>query len=281
MIKGASKWFSVTIAIAIIFLIGAQAITFFMVNSKITQLEGNFSTFLEQTDSTNKEIQAKIAELSESLKSLSSEQSTIQSQVSQLKATTSADFSGIIETEIQGVATIATDAAQGTGFIISDDGYVVTNAHVLSGAAYAKVYTYDGTQHPAQLIGYNLILDIALLKISGSYHALQFEDSDNLRIGEKVIALGNPLGLSFSVTEGIISATDRQGTNGYNIYIQTDAALSPGNSGGPLLNTNGKVIGINNFKMSGGENLGFALESNHAVKTINEISNAILNITLI
>ena len=102
-----------------------------------------------------------------------------------------------------------------------------------------------------------------------------------VQIGEKVIAIGNPLGLSFSVTEGIISATDREGPNGKPYYFQTDAALNPGNSGGPLIDTSGEIIGINNFKASGAENIGFALEINHAIDTINDIAFNNLNHTII
>ena len=98
------------------------------------------------------------------------------------------------------------------------------------------------------------------------------EISDDVQIGEKVIAIGNPLGLSFSVSEGIVSAVNREGSNGLPYYIQTDTALNPGNSGGPLINTDGEVIGINNFKIAGGENLGFSLESNYIEDSVNEIS---------
>ena len=100
-----------------------------------------------------------------------------------------------------------------------------------------------------------------------------FGDSDDVQVGEKVIAIGNPLGLSFTVTGGIISAVDRIGPNGLDVYIQTDAALNPGNSGGPLINKEGKVIGINNFKAGGeSENIGFALESNYIIDAVNDIA---------
>jgi len=157
----------------------------------------------------------------------------------------------------------------------------VTNAHVLSGAHYANLYTYQNAKYSADLIGYNLNIDIALLKISGSFSPLELGNSNNVKVGEKVIAIGNPLGLSFSASEGIVSATDREGSNNLPYYIQTDVALNPGNSGGPLINTQGKVIGINNFKVSGGENLGFALESNYIKEAINDIAQKQLNQTII
>ncbi|MBS3072933.1 trypsin-like peptidase domain-containing protein, partial [Candidatus Pacearchaeota archaeon] len=170
---------------------------------------------------------------------------------------------------------IRTDVAQGTGFIITDDGYLVTNYHVIDGARYADALTSDSNSKQLTLIGYNPEMDVALLKIPGSYNSIEFDDSDNVKIGEKVIAIGNPLGLSFSVTEGIVSAVHRKIQNSPGGYIQTDAALNSGNSGGPLINTNGRVIGINNFKVKG-DNIGFALESNFLVEEINKSSILIL-----
>jgi serine protease Do len=194
-----------------------------------------------------------------------------------LKASVGTDFSGVIENSIKSVVTIRTDISQATGFIITKNGYIVTNAHVMEGATAAGVFTYDGQQHSVKSIGYDANLDIALLKISGTYEKLTISNSDNVQIGEEVIAIGNPLGLQFSVSQGIVSAVNREGTNGLNYYIQTDAALNPGNSGGPLINKDGKVIGINNFKIGGGESLGFALESNYIKEAVNNISQQNLN----
>ena len=130
------------------------------------------------------------------------------------------------------------------------------------------------------LIGYNQELDIALLKIEGGYTPLKLGDSDKVDVGERVIAIGNPLGLSFSVTEGIVSAVNRDAGQGIPAYIQTDAALNPGNSGGPLIDVEGEVIGINNFKVTG-DNIGFALESNYIKSILNDISQENLNQTII
>lgn len=195
-------------------------------------------------------------------------------ELDKLKAQTDDDFSGIIQEVIPGVVSVSTDVAQGSGFIFSEHGYVVTNAHVLSGGSYAEVLTYGSNSFKeAELIGYDSELDVAILKISGNYEdeKMEFADSNKVNVGQRAIAIGNPLGLSFTVTEGIISATDRVGPNNQPIYLQIDTPLNSGNSGGPLINTEGEVIGINNFKIRGGENLGFALESNYAVSTINQI----------
>ena len=209
-----------------------------------------------------------------------------QNELDLLKASVGEDFSGIIENAINSVVTIRTDSSQGTGFIISKDGYLVTNAHVLADesgnlATGIKAITSEQITLNAEFIGFDGILDIALLKISGNYEELVLGNSDKVQVGEKVIAIGNPLGLQFSVSQGIISAVHRIGINGIEAYIQTDAALNPGNSGGPLINTQGKVIGINNFKIQSGESLGFALESNYIKDAINKISLEALNVTLI
>ncbi|MBI2044231.1 trypsin-like peptidase domain-containing protein [Candidatus Pacearchaeota archaeon] len=136
-----------------------------------------------------------------------------------MKASASADFSGIIEEVVTGVVTIKTDVSQGTGFLITDDGYVVTNYHVMQNAKAATIVTSDSQNHQVTFIGYDTNLDIALLKISGNYDSLRLADSDDVQVGEKVIAIGNPLGLSFTATEGIISARDRTGTNNLPYYF--------------------------------------------------------------
>lgn len=204
----------------------------------------------------------------------------LQQEISLIKAKTSTDFSKIIENSLEAIVTIKTNVGSGTGFIITNEGYVVTNAHVLEYAKYADAITSDSERKTMSLIGYDNKLDLALLKISGEYNPLEFEDSDNVKVGEKVIAIGNPEGLSFSVTEGIVSGINRKSSYNDADYIQTDAALNPGNSGGPLINTEGKVIGINSMKYNG-DNIGFALESNLVVNKINQISMQVYNKTLI
>jgi S1-C subfamily serine protease len=234
-------------------------------------------------DSNNKlnELTKNILQNREELVSVGSQLGSIDKEFDLLKASAGEDFSGIVEEGVKSVVSIITDVGQGTGFIITDTGYLVTNAHVLMGGRKVNAITSDQRIIPAQLLGYNSNLDVALLKISGNYNPVILADSDDVVIGEKVIAIGNPYGLQFSVSQGIVSAVHRPGVSGENIYIQTDAALNQGNSGGPLINKNGEVIGINNFKISEGESLGFALESNYLKEVINEISFEVLNQTLI
>lgn len=249
------------------------------------KLEYNMNQIEIQINELKTDTQSKINELTQNLietrNNLEGNLTSLDIELGELKASASADFSTIIENSIKSVLTIRTDVAQGTGFVISDQGYIVTNAHVLSGGR--QLFVIDSQQQirNAELIGYNTELDVALIKTTDSFQELEFANSKNVNVGEKVIAIGNPLGLQFSVSEGIVSALDRPGPNGIEAYIQTDAALNPGNSGGPLINKNGEVIGINNFKVGGGENLGFALESNYLKDIVNEISQQALNQTLI
>ena len=228
---------------------------------------------------TNKiETQSNINELAKNLLEI---QSSLEKKIGTIQAETSADFSGIIKEAAKSVVTVKTDIAQGSGFIIKPTGYVITNYHVLKNAGAASITTSGGEVKKVFLVGYNPEMDLALLKIQGNYPNLEFESSKNVEIGEKVIAIGNPLGLSFSVSEGIVSGKNRVGENNLPAYIQTDAALNPGNSGGPLINTRGKVIGINNFKVQGGEGLGFALESDYIISGVNDISFLAFNETIL
>src|SRR3989344_6723546 len=201
-------------------------------------------------------------------KVLSRQQQDFEQQINTIKASTQDDFSNVIEEAVKSVVAVSTDKAIGTGFIISFEGYIVTNYHIISGSE-NKVFikTYDREIIAADFIGKDELRDVALLKVDGSYSSLELADSSSLQVGKKVIAIGNPLGLSFTVTEGIISALDRVGPNGFREYIQTDVPLNPGNSGGPLIDGNGDVVGMNNFKAGEAENIGFALESD-AVKEI-------------
>ena len=238
----------------------------------------SLNTDLKDTQSKINEIANNLIKTKETLANLNE---SLKLQMEKLKSQTSGDFSSVIEDAIKSVVTIRTDISQGTGFIINNEGYLVTNAHVLVGGKKVEAITYEQNRLSAELIGYDGELDIALLKVSGNYKSLTLTNSDDVQIGEKVIAIGNPLGLQFSVSEGIVSAVKRPGLTDINSYIQTDAALNPGNSGGPLINKQGEVIGINNFKVGGGESLGFALESNKIKEAINKISQTALQRDLV
>ena len=185
----------------------------------------------------------------------------------------SADFSAIVDDVLQSVVSVKTNVGQGSGAIIDRKGYVATNVHVINGASSIKALTYSGNTYDANtLVGYDENADIAVLKINApDLRALNFGNSDEVKVGEKVIAAGNPAGLAFTVTEGIVSAF-RTSQNGIK-YIQTDVPINPGNSGGPLINTKGEIVGINNFKVGGFEGLGFAISSNNVRSVVNKIIN--------
>ena len=182
----------------------------------------------------------------------------------------SADFSAIVNDVLQSTVSIKTNVGQGSGAIIDRKGYIVTNVHVINGASSVKATAYSGKTYDVNvLVGYDSSADIAVLKIEATdLRAFSFGDSDSVKIGEKVIAAGNPAGLAFTVTEGIVSAFR---TFNSIKYIQTDVPINPGNSGGPLINTKGEIIGINNFKVGGFEGLGFAISSNHVRGVVNKI----------
>ncbi len=149
----------------------------------------------------------------------------------------------------------------GSGFVISSDGYILTNNHVVDMAKDIKVALADGRVLDAKLVGKSREIDIALVKVEAAdLPAAELGDSDALEVGDWVVAIGNPFGLSHTVTAGIVSAKGRViGAGPYDDLIQTDAAINPGNSGGPLFNTKGEVVGINTVIIAAGQNLGFAV----------------------
>ena len=162
----------------------------------------------------------------------------------------------------------------GTGFVIDKDGYILTNNHVVNGADEVMVKLSDGRELKGEIKGTDEKLDLALIKVSDKdvFHVAELGDSDVLNVGEWVMAIGNPFGLSQTVTAGIVSAKGRVIGNGpYDDFIQTDASINPGNSGGPLFNAEGKVIGINTAIIAGGQGIGFAIPINMAKSIISQL----------
>ena len=162
----------------------------------------------------------------------------------------------------------------GTGFIISDDGYLITNNHVVKDADEIKVKLSDGREFKGEVKGRDDKLDLALIKIDAKGHlpVAPLGDSDKMEVGDWVMAIGNPFGLAQTVTAGIISAQGRViGSGPYDDFIQTDASINPGNSGGPLFNTDGEVIGINTAIVSGGQGIGFAIPVNMAKQVVTQL----------
>lgn len=179
---------------------------------------------------------------------------------------------GVITESFQTYSTSST----GSGIILSEDGYIVTNNHVVEGGDSIAVTLDDGETYAAELIGTDVKSDIAVLKIDAqNLPAAEFGDSSQVEVGEAAIAIGNPLGLNGTVTAGIISAVDREIQVGSSnmVLLQTDASINPGNSGGALLNEYGQVIGVNSAKISSedSEGLGFAIPSNTVGPIVEEL----------
>jgi serine protease Do len=166
------------------------------------------------------------------------------------------------------------DTGTGSGFVLDDKGHILTNAHVVDGTDKILVTFHEGAQVQGKVVGVNKETDVAVIKVeapSSEYHAVKLGDSDDLRVGQWVLALGSPFGLDHTVTAGIISATQRQevGINRFEQFIQTDAAINPGNSGGPLVDLSGRVVGINSAIATASRSnsgVGFAIPINMAVR---------------
>lgn len=167
----------------------------------------------------------------------------------------------------------------GSGFFVSSDGYIVTNNHVVAGADVINVTMDDNSgksrTFKATLIGADEETDLALLKVDATnLPYLSFGNSENLKVGEWLLAIGNPFGLDHTVTAGILSAKGRNIHSGpFDNFLQTDASINPGNSGGPLLNMDGQVVGINTAIIASGQGIGFAIPSNMAAKIIDQIKD--------
>ncbi len=166
--------------------------------------------------------------------------------------------------------------ALGSGFVISEDGFIVTNNHVIDGADEINIEFYNGEELPAEVIGTDPNTDIALLKVTSEapLQPVPFGNSDEAAVGDWVVAMGNPLGQGFSVSAGIVSARNRALSGTYDDYIQTDAAINRGNSGGPLFNMDGEVVGVNTAILSpngGSIGIGFAMSSNVVTKVVDQL----------
>jgi serine protease Do len=167
-------------------------------------------------------------------------------------------------------------SALGSGFVISEDGYIVTNNHVIEGADEILIEFFNGDELAATIVGTDVNTDLALLKVEADAPLpfVPFGNSDTARVGDWVIAMGNPLGQGFSVSAGIVSARNRALSGTYDDYIQTDAAINRGNSGGPLFNMDGEVIGVNTAILSpngGSIGIGFSMASNVVTRVVDQL----------
>jgi len=179
--------------------------------------------------------------------------------------------------------------AQGSGFIIDKSGLIVTNNHVVANADKITVILKDESKYDAKVVGLDPVTDIALIKVEPQKDlpAVRLGNSDDLKVGEWVVAIGAPFGLEYTVTAGIVSAKGRViGSGPYDDFIQTDASINPGNSGGPLINMKGEVVGINTMIIAGGQGIGFAIPVNQAkgivaqLETKGEVTRGWLGVTI-
>ncbi|MFH1290506.1 MAG: trypsin-like peptidase domain-containing protein, partial [Nanoarchaeota archaeon] len=211
-------------------LIIVQISSFVIMNGNLEKLRAQFDEKNKATQDSlreyiDKAVENERAEVQQGFVDISQvinkQEESFSKEITLLKSE-KGDFSGIIEEAVKGVVSVGTDKSAGSGFFISSEGYVVTNEHVISGAKRIQVLTYEQKVLDADLVGSDKIKDVALLKVQGSnFHTISFGDSDELQVGKKVVAIGNPYGLSFTVTEGIISALKRAGPNGNTDYLQT------------------------------------------------------------
>src|SRR3989344_4605303 len=260
---------------AVVLLLILQLILFISVSSQSAKILARQEQFEQSIDGSiaglKQENQYRIGEI---VRTISQQKSDFDNEIELLKSTQN-DFSLVIEGAVKKVVTVATDVSAGTGFVVGNEGYILTNQHVIADASVIQVQTYNDEVYTAELIGSDSTADLAVLKISEKIDGFELADSDELVVGQKIIAIGNPLGLDFTVTEGIVSALNRDAPSVDGAYVQTDVTLNPGNSGGPLVDSNGRVVGMANFKVGGAEALGFALESDVVRETANNIAGAI------
>lgn len=192
----------------------------------------------------------------------------------------------VSSTRVRPVATVYgirgmeyTQSGEGSGFVISPDGLVLTNAHVVNGADEITATLSDGRTATAKVLGYDVDMDLALLKLTepGPWAHVELGDSEATEVGDWVLAMGNPLGLGHTVTAGIVSAKGRvlgHRLFGDRAFIQTDAAINQGNSGGPLFDLNGRVVGINTMIIAGANTVGFAIPIDEVEKVIDDLEHA-------
>lgn len=222
----------------------------------------NIENLEEEFDSETSRLEQNLEDISGDLSDVST---SLEDKISDIRLRGS-DFTNIVEDVVKAVVSVRTNTGQGSGVFFHRDGYIMTNRHVVENARSVIVVDYNGESYPVSIVGFARRSDLAVLKIDDdkSFNFLRFADSSNIRVGSRVIAVGNPLGLSFSVTEGIISATDRTIDNTGVKYIQTDVPINPGNSGGPLVNANKEIVGINTLILRDSEGIGFAIPADSA-----------------
>ena len=242
---------------------------------------GSVSAETEQTDSylALEAFSNSIADIAETVGPAVVNIDTVRMVATQLPSFEDPIFERFFGREFEEFRRTIPQKGTGSGFIINQEGYVLTNEHVVRKADKIKVILSDGREFDGEVIGSDVTSDMAIVKIKADHlPTVTLGNSDELRVGEIVIAIGNPFGLQQTVTMGVVSAKDRSipaGTEGqvYRNFIQTDTAINPGNSGGPLLNIKGEVVGINTAIIPYAQGIGFAIPINIAKKNIDDLIN--------
>ena len=242
---------------------------------------GSVSAETEQTDSylALEAFSNSIADIAETVGPAVVNIDTVRMVATQLPSFEDPIFERFFGREFEEFRRTIPQKGTGSGFIINQEGYVLTNEHVVRKADKIKVILSDGREFDGEVIGSDVTSDMAIVKIKADHlPTVTLGNSDELRVGEIVIAIGNPYGLQQTVTMGVVSAKGRSipaGTEGqvYRNFIQTDTAINPGNSGGPLLNIKGEVVGINTAIIPYAQGIGFAIPINMAKKNIDDLIN--------
>lgn len=289
------RMIALLVAVALVASIGGSALTTVINNISRKNEEANAkaaetmsSQTVEPTQDASQDAQSEEAngytieksQLPKSLTSNDTGKSLTPKEVYSMNVNACVGIATQITTNVWGQ--VASASASGSGFILTSDGYVVTNNHVVEGATSVTVKLYNGEEYDAEIVGTDEMNDVALLKIDATgLQAVTIGDSDQIEVGEEVIAIGNPLGeLTFTMTAGVVSALDREiNTDGKPInMLQTDVAINSGNSGGPLFDMNGNVIGITSAKYSGStssgasiEGISFAIPINDALRVVYDL----------
>lgn len=238
-------------------------------SSNFMKLQDFFSTETSKLkldiETVKTEAESGLEDISQKVGGLEEKSQELEYKLSEIEVTSS-DFSAIVEDVVKAVVSIKTNKGQGSGVIFNQQGYIITNKHVIEGVQSIYVVDYNSNNYNVILKGTASNVDLAILKIDSdkTFNYLNFADSSSVKVGERVIAVGNPLGLAFSVTEGIISGVNRVIDSTGIPYIQTDVPINPGNSGGPLVNAQKKIVGINTLKIVDTEGIGFAIPADIA-----------------
>lgn len=242
------------------------------IESLRNEIQTNFATLQDFFDSENKKIKLQLGSINKKVGGLEEKNTELEQKISEINLK-SADFSSIVDDIIEAVVSVKTSKGQGSGVIFDSRGYLITNKHVIEGTNSIQIIDSNSDSYSVDVVGSAANADLAILKINSdkTFSYLEFEDSSNINVGERVIAVGNPLGLSFTVTEGIVSGLDRKVDSTDIGYVQTDVPINKGNSGGPLVNVEKKIVGINTFKIIDTEGIGFAIPSNVAEDLANQV----------